>query len=309
MADIFTLPNYSGELFTADATNTPLLSMTGGMTGGKRTSNWEFAVSSDYDLAAASQPAISETASKTAPAASNVARTQQTNVCQIHQYAIDLTYHKQGNKGRMSGINTAGQANSANDEYAFQVARKLETAARDIEYSFIQGSYALAGNAGVANKTRGLVEVCQIAGGTNLDGLGAALDLAKMNLLFQTMYDNGASFTNVVLYVGSKIKTKVSTIYGYAPTDRNVGGVNIKQLETDFGNIGIVLSRFAPADTVLAVEASQVSPVFLDIPNKGHFFVEPLAKTGAADQWQLYGEVGLDYGAWYSHGRMFNVKG
>lgn len=306
MADIFALPNYSGELFTADATNTPILSMSGGMTGGKRTDNWEFSVSSDYSLAAAAQPAISETASKTAPGATNVARSQQTNVCQIHQYAIDLTYHKQGNKGRMSGLNTAGQANNVSDEYTFQVARKLEEAARDIEYSFIQGSYALAGNAGVANKTRGLIEVCQIQGGTNVDGQAGKLDLAKMNTLFQTMYGNGAPFTNVVLMVGAAVKSAISGIYGYAPTDRNVGGVNIKQLETDFGNIGISLNRFVPANSIIAVEMSQIAPVFLEIPKKGHFFVEPLAKVGAADQWQLYGEVGLDYGAWYSHGRMFN---
>lgn len=307
MPNIFALPNFAGELFTSDAVNTPLLSMSGGMTGGKFTENWEFPVSSDYNLAAAAQPAITETASITAPAATNVVRTQQTNVCQIHQYAIQLTYHKMGNRGRLSGLNTEGAKNNAQDEYNFQVARKLEEAARDIELSFIQGTYALAANAGQVNTTRGLVEVCQIAGGTNVNAAGAQLDLALANNLFLTMYNNGAPFSNTILYVGGALKQRLSAIYGYAPTDRVVGGVNIKQLETDFGNIGIVVSRFAPANTVLAIEMSQISPVFLEIPGKGHFFVEPLSKTGAAESWQLYGEVGLDYGAWYSHGRLFNV--
>ena len=36
------LPNYSGELFTADMINTPLLSMIGGLTGGAMTNNFEF---------------------------------------------------------------------------------------------------------------------------------------------------------------------------------------------------------------------------------------------------------------------------
>jgi hypothetical protein len=35
---------------------------------------------------------------------------------------------------------------------------------------------------------------------------------------------------------------------------------------------------------------------FLEVPGKGHFFAEPLAKTGAKDRVQLYGEVGLQYG-------------
>lgn len=35
------LPNYAGELFTADPTQTPLLSMIGGLTGGRQTDNFE----------------------------------------------------------------------------------------------------------------------------------------------------------------------------------------------------------------------------------------------------------------------------
>ena len=36
------LPNYSGELFTADPIQTPLLSMIGGLTGGMITGAYEF---------------------------------------------------------------------------------------------------------------------------------------------------------------------------------------------------------------------------------------------------------------------------
>jgi hypothetical protein len=284
-----------------------LLTMSGGLTGGKRTTNFEFPVSSDYALPAAAQPAITETASLTAPAGVQVARTQQTNVVQIHHEAIQLSYHKMGNLGRLSGLNTQGQQNNAPDELAFQQARKLEKIARDIEFSFVQGTYNLAANAGQANTTRGLVEVCQIAGGTNVNGQAAQLDFALMQSLFLSMYNAGAPFSNVVLYVGGALKQRISAIYGFAPTDRNVGGVAIKQLETDFGNIGIVVSRFAPANTVLAVEMSQIAPVFLEVPGKGIMFYEELAKTGASEMGQMYGEVGLDYGAFYAHGRLFNV--
>ena len=64
---IWNLPNYWGELFTADVRNTPFLSMIGGMTGGMQASNFEFPCSSEYDFPAAAQPAITETASLTAP--------------------------------------------------------------------------------------------------------------------------------------------------------------------------------------------------------------------------------------------------
>lgn len=307
MSTIWALPNFAGELFTADSTNTPLLTMSGGLTGGMVTKNFEFPVSSEFALPAAAQPAITETASMTAPASATIARTQQTNVCQIHHERITLSYVKQSNMGRLSGLNTQGQMNNAEDEEAFQIARKLEKIARDVEFSFVQGTYNLAANAGQANRTRGLVEVCQIAGSTNVNGLGAQLDIAALNSLFLGMFDNGAPWSNIVLYVGGALKQRLSQIYGFQPADRNVGGVNIETLVTDFGPVGIVVSRFAPANTVLAVEMSQVAPVFMEVPGKGVLFVEDLAKTGASNDKQLFGQIGLSYGAHFAHGRLFNV--
>jgi hypothetical protein len=52
----------------------------------------------------------------------------------------------------------------------------------------------------------------------------------------------------------------------------------------------------------------QLSPVYLDTPGKGHFFEEPLAKTGAKDRTQLYGEVGLKYGNERTHAKITNLK-
>ena len=307
MPTIWNLPNFAGELYTADSINTPLLTMSGGLTGGRITPNFEFPTASQYNLPGAAQPDISETDSLTAPASANVVRAQVSNVCQIHQETIDLSYVKQSNSGRMSGLNTAGDVNNVPDELAFQQARKLEKIARDVEFSFVQGTYALAANAGQANRTRGMVQACQLAGGTNIDGTGAQLDLATMQNLFLTMYDNGAMFSNLVLYVPGSLKQRISAIYGFAPASRNVGGVDIQQLETDFGNIGIVVSRFAPANTVLAIEMGVISPVFQEVPGKGVLFYEDLAKIGAGEWGQMFGQIGFDHGPAFAHGRLFDV--
>jgi len=37
--------------------------------------------------------------------------------------------------------------------------------------------------------------------------------------------------------------------------------------------------------------------------------VEPLSKTGAADKYQIYGEIGLKYGNQRKHGRLHNIGG
>jgi hypothetical protein len=63
-----------------------------------------------------------------------------------------------------------------------------------------------------------------------------------------------------------------------------------------------MLSPFVPQDAVLAVALSECKPIYLEVPGKGHFFAEPLAKTGASDEVQLYGEVGLAYGNERDHG-------
>jgi hypothetical protein len=305
MPTIWNLPNFSGELFTADALNTPFLTMIGGLTGGGLvTPNFEFPTASQFQLPAAAQPAITENASLTAPAAANVVRNQVSNVCQLHHERITLSYVKESNGGRMTGLNTAGQANNAPDELAFQQARKLEKIARDVEFSFIQGVYNLAANAGQANQTRGILAATALAGGTQVPAVGAALSLPLMQSLFLQMYNNGATFSNLVLYVSGTYKQQISSIYGFAPQDRTVGGVNIQQLETDFGNIGIVVSRFAPANTVLGIEMSVCNPVFQEVPNKGVLFYEELAKTGASVDGQMFGQIGLDHGPSFAHGAL-----
>ena len=67
-----------------------------------------------------------------------------------------------------------------------------------------------------------------------------------------------------------------------------------------FGQVAI--DRALPADAIAVVSLEQVAPVFLNIPGKGVLFEEELAKTGAADKTQIYGEIGLEYGNQAAHG-------
>lgn len=305
---IWSLPNYAGDLFTADSTNTPFLSMIGGLTGGVQTDDFEFTTDSQYSLPTATQPNITEKASLTAPDASAITRSQNTNVTQIFQEAVSISYEKLSNRGHMSGLNTAGQQNNVPNEKNWQIARKLEKISRDIEYTIFNGTFAKATTSETASKTRGMLALCAGNGGTNIDAKSAALTRALLQQLFKKMYDAGANFSNVVLWTGSTQKQIITDIYAYAPEDRNVGGVNIKQIETDFGNIGIALNRFIPQSSILCAEMSVIAPVFQPVPEKGNFFYEELAKTGAAESGQIYGKFGLDHGPAFMHGAITNLK-
>lgn len=310
---IWNLPNYASDLFTADPTQTPFLSMIGGLTGGKQTDNFEFPTGQTYDFPTAAQPEISETGSVTAPTPSEIARQQESNVTQIHQEAIELTYVKKSNMGRLSGLNTAGANANPVDEEAWQIQQKLIKIARDVEFSFLQGEYQLATSAAVANKTRGMIELAKSTAGTNVDASGAALTKAMLNQLYKDMADAGAAFGNMVLFTGSTYKQVITDIYASQfganlPATRNVGGVNITDVETDFFRMGIVWDPFMPQDTVLIADVAACAPVFQPVPGKGNFFVEDLSKTGASDKKHIYGQIGLDHGPAFLHGAIYGLK-
>lgn len=65
-----------------------------------------------------------------------------------------------------------------------------------------------------------------------------------------------------------------------------------------------MLNRWMPADQLVVASLEELAPRFLEIPGKGHFFAEPLAKTGSADKVQIYGEIGLEYGNERKHGKL-----
>lgn len=304
------LPNYAGELFTADPTQTPLLSMIGGLTGGKQTDNFEFPTAVLFDYPDAAQPEISESASATAPAASAIARSQESNVVQIHQEVIDLTYAKLSNGGRMSGINTAGQSANPADEKAWQIQQKLIKIARDVEFSFLRGSYQKSTAANVANKTRGMLELAATV--NTVDGAGAAITTDMIKALMLEMADNGAYFNNMILFAGAKQKQAITSLYekqiGYNQgAARNVGGMNVTEIETDFCKLGIVWDRFMPDDSILIADVAHIAPVFQAVPGKGVLFEEELAKVGASDRIQIYGQIGLAHGPAFLHGSITNL--
>ena len=143
MSDVFATSfgvlNYSGMLFDKGNSETPFSSLIGG--NAKTTDHVEFVTGQEYTSGGGSQPAISETASLTAPDATVVTRTQKTNVTQIFQYAVGISYAKQSNMGTLSGVNIANQSANPINELDFQVAQKIKECKNDIEYTFINGAY------------------------------------------------------------------------------------------------------------------------------------------------------------------------
>ena len=140
-------------------------------------------------------------------------------------------------------------------------------------------------------------------------------DVDDINDLAQKVYDNGGSSDGetATLIVNSKQKRAISAAYAsaygkYVENSRTVGGVNMTTLVTDFGTLNVMPSRHVHQDAIVLADLSMCRPVYLEVEDKGHFFAEPLAKTGASEDVQLYGEVGLAYGPETAHGIITGLK-
>jgi hypothetical protein len=300
---------YIGELYTASPKQTPFLSAIGTLSsGGKVTDNFEFPVSDEYSLTAAAQTAITEDNIDSAPVFADHAITQRKNVCEIHYLGVKASYAALATKGRISGVATAGEPMSIDDLIDHKIMIRLAEIARNVEYAFLQGTYAISTDADVANATRGLIECASDASNTIAAG-SKTLSKDLIQELVRTMYGHGAQFIDPVFIVNAFQAQQISNIYGYAPADRTIGGVSIKQvLEDVIGNIGVMLDPHQPAATLTIADLGACSPVFQQVP--GHapgVFYEELARDSASVKGMLYGHVGLDHGPYWMHGTITSL--
>ena len=174
LGDSYDLPNFVGELFNITPSDTPFLSAIGGMTGGKSVTSKQFTWQT-VDNATAAQTVVVEGADATF---AERTRSQVVNVTQIMQYGVNVSYTKQAATGNISGESILGNQ-PVQDELAFQLDMAMKRAARDIEFSFIQGSYVADTDVSTARKTRGMLPAIttnEVAGGN------AALDLSLIHI-------------------------------------------------------------------------------------------------------------------------------
>ena len=302
----FNLPNYHGELFTITPTETPFLSAIGGLNAAKKTTATQFEWQTIDRRASSAGNAALEGAA--APAGAERARANVTNVVEIHHSAIEISYTRLAARGNFAGANIAPEWDDAVlDELAIQTTAELESMAVDIEQSFLTGVYAKPADNLTPRKTRGLLTAIT----TNVTAVAGPVTKAAVDGLLTKIFNSGGKLptASTVFLMGATQKVNFSNLYSTAtlnqPTfTRNIGGVAIDTVVTDFGTFGVMVDRWMPAGVLAVVDLSNCYPVFLEIPGKGLLFTEEIARTGSARKFQLYGEVGLEYGAEQFHGQL-----
>lgn len=230
----YSLPNYHGELFAITPADTPLLSAIGGLTGGKKTTSTAFEWQAS-DLRDPVQPAVLEGAN--APTSTERVRSNVSNVVQIHQSTVSVSYSKQAATGQYTTPGSApfssldGAPNPVLDELSWQTMQELKGMALDVNYSFINGIKSVPTTNGAARQTGGLIEACAtntVNKGTALTGASASTDTITVTHALENgakvvFTDTGGSTAikaNRVYYVVNKSTTvsfKVSATAGGSP--------------------------------------------------------------------------------------------
>ncbi len=309
IATSFGVLNYSGMLFNKGNTRTPLSSIIGSRA--KTTNHVEFVTGQEYTAGGdGEQPEISESDSLTAPDATVTTREQKTNVTQIFHESVGISYGKQSNMGTLNGINIENQQANPMRELDFQVAAKIQKVSRDIEYTFINGVYKKAGSDSEANKTRGLVTAVE----TNvIDKASGALGLWDVADMMKKVYEANAPTDSLCLWCDTTTMFQLNADAAQngltvVPESREVNGIKLSSLLTPIGVVYLYLGECLPAGTALLLNLDVISPVYQPVPGKGNFFLEPLAKTGAGEKYQLFGQIGLDHGPEWYHGKFTNIS-
>lgn len=310
-------PNFLGMLFNSNVKKTQFLTAIGGVDGANAliTTNPEFPLSVDYAIADPSQPAISENTSIGQMNPTYFGLNQGTNVIQIFNEDVVVSNLRERAKGRLSGVNTAGETPEENSELALQIKLHLEKMKRDMNYTALNGTYSNEGltDSSKALKTKGILAGITTNALTKVITSDEEYKDAVLELI-KTVYDKGI-WDTPTLVVNSTDKVKLSKAFvntnlTAVDADRFVGGVAVSEIVTDFGkSVYVIVDNDMPTKTILLADLAYVKPVFTKDDETGEIIaVKPLSqKNGHAVT--MYAEFGLDYGAEFNHGKLVYTTG
>jgi len=319
--------NFTGELFKVGSRRTPLLSMVGGLTGGKLINSPVFQTQLS---AAPTLGAVTPGTEGATPTYFGETRTSTIDAVQIWNRGVKLTYSALAAKGYLtsqameSGTAAFEGSNPINDELAFQLEELLSVIAREVEAEFFDATFN-DGTDGNPREMRGLNEWLSVSNGaavydhdSNNDGTGTnqALDFDAIAETLKLMYDNGAPMSNPIVFcspaaaldLNQNLVKSGNVQMAVLPRDRNVAGVNIDSIITPFGNIGLAVDEHVTDNKAFIVDMSFLDVVFLNIPGKGGVFVEDTDNDDAAAiSKRVYMEIGLDKGPAQYHAKINGV--
>ncbi len=236
-----------------------------------------------------------------APEAHFTSRVRRSNFTQIFTAGIDV-----------SGSMQASRAYGVADEVDYQKQERMRELLRDLENCVINGVAPASdgqGSGTVRRSMNGILHSIQ----TNMfmpgmdaipDGDGAGTDQlneAVLNAALKAIWEQSSGNIDTIVVGGAqkrRINSFASGSRAYLPDDQVFSDM-ISVYESDFGVCRVIMSRWAPTDSVLLLDSSRISVM----PMQGRSFqYKPLAATGDSISGQVLGEYTLEFKNENAHG-------
>lgn len=194
-----------------------------------------------------------------------------SNVCQIIEKVTQVS-------GTARSLNPKG----INDVFNSEVQDRLVETKRDMEWYFLNGTKALESGA-TPRQMNGLVNL--VNANNVVETKGALTEDHFLDAL-QKMWDHGAQ-GEYFAFVNANIKRMINQLakagnnvrfLGDNGSMQNVLGIGVQKIVTDFGEISLVLDRYADTKTILTVDLGEVQIAELrgtfyeDLPKAGDYY-------------------------------------
>ena len=232
------------------------------------------------------------------PKDESTTRVLKYNYTQIFSKGVKLT-------GTAVAIEHAGI--SAEDDY--QIDLRLRELKRELDHTAIKGVRAASDvTTSVYGTMAGIIDFVGFIAAGNVSGIAETLTPTVLNTMIKQVWDDGG--TPDLVLVGGVQKQKISTFdqeYRRSTMDTRRSGYTIEEFVSDLGvNLKVVVDRWVPTDVCMVLDSSKIKIM----PLRGRaFFLEPLAKTGDASEWQIVGEYTMEVrNAAEAHAYHFNLK-
>lgn len=281
------------------------LAAIGGLNGARRVQSQTFDMSAPYSLDTPAQGNISENTSLTAGTAKFYAKSTVSNAIQIVKKEFIVSNLRESANAQIVSSTYVGNLPTVS-EFDRAAANAQAQFMADWEFTCLQGAYTARNVVGTNVGAGGLVDSTVGITTNTVNASSAALDSDMIGTLLTNMAESGAPMNNIVLVSKPTYINQLNALYGFAPQDRFVGGVQIKQLYTTYGPVGLIMSNAAPANTLIAADLAFIRPVVL--PDLGQdVLMREYSDGGSAQKGYIEGFIGVDFTHESYHGKVYGL--
>lgn len=198
-------------------------------------------------------------------------RSSLSNLCQIMEKVTQVS-------GTARALNPKGVGDAFNAE----VADRLVETKRDMEWYFLNGTKAQEQDT-TPRQMNGLMN---LVNANNVVSTAGALTEEHFLDALQKMWEKGAQ-GEYFSFVNAGVKRMINNLakagnnvrfMGDMGSMQNVLGIGVQKIVTDFGEVSLVLDRYASANSILNVDLNEVQIAELrgtfyeDLPKAGDYF-------------------------------------